>query len=270
MARLQRTHDALASLEANAGHAYGEHVRRSVQTGYDGVYIGEAEFDPTRHEPSDIDPFAMGEALDRPHVSQVFPSRPLHINIVADRTGRAEDPRVTAIKDAAVVGLVGSIDESLPGVTDQSFIYLAGRGDIANAETLRASSRNELPGQISDLALDGLTIVISDFHGMRFDRSSLDGVVAVKLNHPLERAIPAGVGRISLGGEYELDTRDGAQLGEYNRLLQAHHDSAVAGLESAGAVVASVISDPRYEQGYDIAAADGGIAAAIGEMSSLA
>lgn len=266
MARLQRTHAALASLEANAGHAYGEHVRRNVQAGFDGVYIGEAEFDPTRHDPSDIDAFAMGEALDKPHVSQVFPSRPLHINIVADRTGRSEDPRVTAVKGAAAASLVGSLDESLPGVTDQSFIYIAGHGNLPDAETLRVSNRNELPGQVSDLALDGLTLVVSDFQGMRFEPGSLDGVVAVKLNHPLERAIPAGVGRISLGGEYELDTRDGTQLGAYNQLLQAQHDRTVSGLESAGATVASVIADPRYEQGYDIGAADEEIASAIGEI----
>jgi hypothetical protein len=267
MARLPHTHAALASLEANAGHAYGEHIRRSVQAGPDGVYIGETEFDPTRHDPSDIDAFAMGDGLDRPHVSQVFPNRPLHVNIVADRTGRREDPRVTAAKDTAVTSLTGSIDESLPGVTDQSFIYVAGRGNLPNAETLRAGSRSELPGQVSDLALDGLTIVVSDFQGMRFERGSLEGVVAVKLSHPLERAIPAGVGRVSLGGEYELDTRDDVQLGAYNQLLQDHHDRTVAGLETAGAAVASVIADPRHEQGYDLALADSEIAAAIGDMS---
>jgi hypothetical protein len=124
-----------------------------------------------------------------------------------------------------------------------------------------------LPGQVSDLALDGLTIVVSDFQGMRFERGGLEGIVAVKLNHPLERAIPADVGRVSLGGEYELDTRDDVQLGAYNQLLQDHHDRTVAGLESAGAAVASVIADPRLEQGYDLGVADGEIAAAIRVMS---
>lgn len=266
MARLQQTYEALASLEANAGHTFGEHVRRRVQAGTDGVYIGEAEFDPARHDPAEIDPMAMGSALDRPHVSQVFPNRPLHVSIIADRTARAEDPKVASAKANAMAGLVNALDESLPGVTDQSFIYAAG-GSLPNAEALHVRDRSELPGQVSDLALSGLTIVVSDFQGMSFQPRSLEGVVAVKLNHPLERKIPADVGRVSLGGEYELDTRDHMQVRAYNALLQRHHDDTVDGLESAGAVVASVIADPRRDQGFNAARADEYIADAIGEIS---
>jgi hypothetical protein len=136
-------------------------------------------------------------------------------------------------------------------------------GEVNDDTRIKTDDRNQLMRELSGLAMHRMAIAISDFQGVELMPGSLDKVIAIKLNHPLEREIPANVGRISLGGAHELDTRNPQQLIAYNGLLQRRHETTVSGLEAAGATVTSVVFDPSFESGYDISGADERLAAAV-------
>ncbi|HUP26761.1 MAG TPA: hypothetical protein VM124_03910 [Candidatus Limnocylindrales bacterium] len=270
MRSLPETQDALANLAANNQFGWGEHRHGNLVAGVNGLQVGSEEFDPMRHEPWQINPLdVMGLALGEYHVPVVLPYRPMAANVIIDMTRRQDHPLVAGAKRNLGVSLTNALEESLPGMTDQIHGYVIGDSvkelRAAGFEQIEPADEDANARTISEIAAEGLTLVLSDFRHLSFDPFSLGDVVAVKTNHPAERSIPAGVGLISLGGAASVNTNKPSQLAEVNARLQQEHVRITGMLRAAGASIAEVVAKPASPEGYGLAAADKSIAAALEE-----
>lgn len=266
---LLETQRVFANLPANNPRWQGDHLQHQSKASMDGIFLGTLPFDPFVHDAHDIDPLAaMGFALGEDHVRQVFPHRSLITNVVIDSTGRLDAPAVTESKARLARGLSDCLDET-KGSMDLNFSYrlVSPESELndGSAENIPVNER-EFARTIGEFARNSLTFVISDFNRMRFDRSpdtDFGNVVAIKVNNPLERQIPANIGPVPLGGLQYVDTNKRRKLEPVNRDLQAQHERIVRDLCSTGASVASIIFNHRMPEGFDVDAADAQIAAAI-------
>lgn len=259
MAQFPRIQEALAGMDPNSNFGAGEHSRRSPSAGDIGQVLGFVSFDPNVHDTEHIDHLAFvddGSAESEYFVQQVLPEKPFNMTNIQDVTSRyganvLADPKAEVIAD-----IVQALVKSLTGQTDHAYL------EIANG-----SNRQEFVDKTADSIDHGLTFGVSDFHGLDFGDVSLDGLVAIKVNHLLEREIPANVGFISLGGYVELNTNDSRDLSRFNESLEEKHQETAERLEALGAFVISVVADPRVENGFDVARADTDIAKALKAMS---
>lgn len=254
MTEFKETSRALADLPAGSLIGFGQHIDPNIST-KPGVMLGDLEFDPTRHNPMDINHLSpLGIATDAPQVRQTFPHKPLHIAFSQDRTSRAGLYSLNEMKQRSGQSIYEGIDSALHGV-----------GDMVMASSVDGQNRARF---IDDSANQGgISFAISDFEGMDLSSVDFDQLVAIKVNHLLEREIPQNVGFISLGGAVELNTGDKKQLDKFNTKLEEHHQEIVEGLEEAGAQVVSVIVDPRMQDGFDVEGVDSSIAEALDNLN---
>ncbi|MES2971069.1 MAG: hypothetical protein V4702_01980 [Patescibacteria group bacterium] len=275
MPALPETQQALSDLPANSLLGGGEHMLNDIRTGTEGRYVGSIPYDPRDHFPHDIDPLSpTGIALGEDYVRQVRPTRPLTFSLAIDQTARAENPVLTAAKKSLAESLADSLDLTVsPG--DRVFSYVVRSdnkpSDDWRYETVQAEDSEAFTSTLLGLANRGLTIVISDFRRVNFAHPELDlsGIVAVKTNHKLERNLPAGIGVVSLGGYNSVNTNKKRELLRANKLLHNSHEDIVAGLNNAGAGVASVVIDPKHPDGFNLRATDQAIATAIRSVSAV-
>jgi hypothetical protein len=269
MAALPETQFVFANIPANNARWQGEHTHHRVKAISQGMYLGSVPFDPALHEPQDIDHLSpLGLALDEDYAYQVLPGSGLIANLVVDSTSRSELPQITSVKSSLVTELSDSL-HSVKSTTDRILTYnLIDQGAQSSdwdSDPIEVDGPAALTQTIAGLALGSLTFVISDFKRVRFDEPGLDleNVVAIKVNHILERRLPAGRGFISMGGLVDVNTTNPRQLKQANAQRAAEHAQLVQQLEQAGAAVASVVVEPRLADGFNIAAADRAIAQAI-------
>lgn len=275
MADLPNTFEALAEIPANRHFGYGQHPEHMVRSTALGRQLGYTEFDANLHSPDQIDPFSLlGMALEQDMVPIVEPVRPLVFNVVTDFSAATEYAGVTAAKRAVARDMAHAIDDSRD-MTDLSFLYLVGDDVPTQGVPHHDILQNEkgdvtaLSANVEEIAQNGLTFVVSDFSRLRLpDTARFDDLIAIKVNHLLERQVPAKVGRISLGGLAVVDTDKPRQLAKVNHELEERHQAIVAGLEARGAQVASVITAPKYLHKYDVTDADKQIAGAIRVVSN--
>lgn len=272
MSVFRLTESALAEIPSNVRFGGGSHYLYDVTSGKEGLIIGSMPFDPSMHSSYQIDPTSLiGLALDTAYVTQVLPIKPLSINLIVDASKRNEHQLVTDRKLTMAAELGNAIDNALGGVGDRVNTYVIGETeiDIAERSTVLIEEKDplEISLRIADIANRGLTFVISDFKNFNLEPTilPLDGVIAIKVDHILERQLPANVGRISLGGLVEVNTNRPKKLQQVNEQLQSQHDAIVSKLKMHGASVASVIIDSRIEEGFDLPGADLAIAMAVND-----
>jgi len=273
MRGLPRTEEALNELIANQPRGTGTHAQEHARRSRSGRMLGYVPFNPIRHLPTDITPFSpMAVALGHDEVRKIQPTRPLNANIVLDFQAKNELPGVTKAKVDLAKDLRQTLDDALTNPHDRLQVYTLGRlgtyAGIQNyAEPLTSDTRPEAAREaLESLASRDFTVVVSDFEWLspaQDTENTLRNAVAIKVNHRFERELPAKIGMFSLGGWAEVNTDKRRELAAANRDLAAHHDQVVAGLEAAGASVASVVFDPRLSQGFDVLATDQAIAQAV-------
>lgn len=275
MAYLAQTSEALDEVMANRSMGFGEHCASNLETGIPGLDVGYRQFDPTRDQVGQIDLMSpMAECLGDYQVKLVIPNYPLHISVVTDYTSAVQHPSFDRTKTVLAEDIGQAIEGALPGMTDRVEYFAVGDavpdGLGIDVETIRTDDSGATAEAIKQIVFDGLTFVISSFSNLDFTRDQVqDALVAVKVNHPLERRIPDGLRRtIVLGGLTELNPRKKKDLQAYNLALQQQHQEVVARLEAAGAGVASIVAS-RDPHGYDLDAADTEISNAIRTVSNL-
>lgn len=268
MALLHETSDALGDFAANTQYGFGSHYERNIRTGVAGLPLGDTEFDPTRHQLSDINHLSpMTDLTGEFYVSEVIPQRPLTVNVILDGRGGNEHHVIAAQKRRAQQGISTGLVEAVPGITDHAAAYVLSDENTRNytnfdGEYLPVRSEEEAGRIVEDIALSGLTFVVSDFKKLRLQR--IDGqMIAIKANHPLERAIPQNIGFVSLGGAIELDTHNLRQLNRVNSALEQRHDAIIDGIQAAGAKAISVQAVPKSEHGFFVMNTDRRIAEAV-------
>ena len=272
MALFPETTSALSELAANAQYGYGDHTEQVIRTGVAGLPLGDTQFDPTRHQLSDVNHLApLSAATGDMYVREVLPRRPISVNVVLDvRTGR-EHPVITNQKQRAQQMIAHGLVEALPGITDHAATYVLSDGTTRNqidfdGENVPVHDDEDAGRKVEDIALSGLTFVVSDFKQLRLQR--IDGqMIAIKANHPLERSIPRNIGFVSLGGAVELDTHDRRQLERVNTALWHRHLDIIDDIKKTGAKAVSVKAEPKSEHGFYVQHTDHRIAAVVHEMN---
>ncbi len=273
MARLPETSNAFAEVVANTSFGIGDHQTQVIEVGANGLQLGYEPFDPRRHQPHQIDPLApFADTFGEQHVKLVRPERALTINVVNDLLPVDENPVVTEVRRDLAADIGESLSQALPGIMDYVYQYaiVQDRPKEKNldVEVINVANAGEAAQAIKSISVDGPTFVISGFHNLRLAVGhGQNELVAVKVNHPWDRRIPHGVGRISLQGLAEVNTRKPKEIEAVNTALSDRHEKIVGQLEASGAVVASVIARPQSEHGYDIDEADQQIAKAIRKVS---
>ncbi len=273
MSYLPRTEEAFAEVMSNRTMGVGDHMAPTLMTGVPGLQLGYRAFNPDRDPVDAIDHLApMAAVLDEYQVKVVSPVKPLHINVVTDYTSTVQHQAFADAKRRLGEDIGEAISEALPGISDVVEAYAIGNAiprDLdLEVKKIHTDSPEATADAIKQVVFDGLTFVISSFGKLRFSRDQVqDSLVAVKLNHPLERRIPEGLRRpIVVAGLTEIDPRNKRKLRAFNAGLQQRHEEIVASLEAAGAGVASVVAS-RDRHGYDADIADTEIAEAIRQLA---
>jgi hypothetical protein len=273
---MPRTEEAFDDLYANMVEEMGSHANETLALSDVKLSIAAQPFNPLTHDPRDID-LTLIESLITgiPHVSVGLTHRPVTINIIQDRTPRRGSEKFSQQKNR----LAGMLAESLLYVVphrDPTTGSLLGP-DLISAdlhemdEVIEAETRADGAVYAAQLALNGLSIIFSDFRDLNFAPRSLENVVAVKVNHLMERSVPHGIGVISLGGGVELNTRKQRQVNAYNQKLEREHGAILDNLQSAGAVVVPVVADLRIKpNGFDVNQTDLRIAEALNSLAAQA
>lgn len=257
------TSAALRELGATTTYGIGVHTHPTIAVGVPGLTLGDVQFNPAKHDFLDVNHFSlMGEATGDLHVTEVLPNRPLNLNIVTD-LGSIWDARVVTRRKAQAARDIGEgILAAMPSLTDRATTYTVGdspRNPARSGETrlvsldeARESGRAE---SVAALAPEGPLVVFSDFIHLPLEEHVTEdvarNVLAVKINHPFERKIPANIGVLALNAGYDLDTSKKRQLARANARLDDRHAGVMARLENAGITVVDIILDPKQPGGFD-------------------
>ncbi len=270
---LPETAGALSEAMANSQFGPGAHAFANARPGIGGLYLGEVPFDPTYHEAADILPVSMMEDVTgQPHVGLYRPEHPLHVSVVTDYGNVEDDGRITRSKREAARNLTDGIVAQLTSVTDRLDSFAVGAGPntplARNEYELigREASEEDRADEIAHVGLSGLTLVISDFRHLPLGQvgpGSFRETLALKVNHPWERRIPAGVGFLSLKGLAEVNTNKPRELEKANRRLEEQHQRKVEELEAAGVTVASIVLQPKLPLKVDEKEVDKALAAGL-------
>lgn len=268
---LPETAHAIQDLSANVAFGQGDHDSVSVKAGGPGLIMGAVPFDPFVHEWADIKPGSMMEMVTGlPHVEMVRPARPVVINVITDYSGMNYYEPMTKAKRRAAQKITNGLIDSIQSVTDRIDTYTIG----AKKDELPDMYTEELTGEhasqiekaeaIADVAAHDYTIVISDFTQLPMEsvRADFSRTVGVKLNHLLERKIPANIGVIAVSG-VEVNTNKSRKLSARNTELQRAHEASIYRLAACGLRVASIITRADVPSGIDVAQTDVDIANAI-------
>lgn len=277
MSYLPETEAALAELASSESYLFGTHDGTELKHGVVGRAMGDVLFDPAKHQVGDINPLSIwGLVLDEPHVSVVLPDRALHASVVlhtepgTDRFGAAQAKQWLSRQ------LHQSIVESMPGMTDRTALYVVGENAAeiaAGTPDMEAIGSDGNPAVnaklVSELCVDGLAFVVSDFAQLPLDAvpgAEYPATVGLKVNHPLERAFQPGMGVVRLGGRKEVNTDKPRELRRFNDGLESLHSDIVQRLGQVGISVASLIT-PAQPSDFNVTQADQAIAGAVQQIS---
>lgn len=261
MPTLPETSNMLSEWPANEAYALGDHTEFSVRTGAAGLPLGDSEFDPSRHQLSDINHLApMTAATGDFYVREVQPFRPLLINVIHDARSQGEHPAIYAQKHTGMDYLATAIADAAPGIADSVRHYHISNGnDVSSAakhaQEIIAPTDEQAQAEIEDIALRGLTFILSDFRSLKLPNATGE-VLAIKMNHPLERSLPANVGFVSLGGAFEVNTNNARQLGEVNRRLTTIHEGIMSSLQESQVEAVDIVVTPKTAEYIDSKKAD--------------
>ncbi|MGB4758500.1 MAG: hypothetical protein WBP26_00410 [Candidatus Saccharimonadales bacterium] len=270
---LPRTETAIAELAASSMYGVGGHLHPSPTIGRMGRPVADMPFDPARHSPLDINPLSpssltLGDMYGDLWVGTVLPAKPLHIGVISDNLRQSEHPTIADSRRHVMHGLRSAIENGL-GSGDTCEFFSVGQSLGADVEEKILPDDAPIEVFAEELARDGLVVIMLGSyekmaHGVGVKDGSLRGVTALKVNHPLELALPPGIGRVSTGRYSVVNTGKPKKLQLYNERLTKHHKTIVANLQTTGASIAQVVV---HNRATDIPAADGAIASAITEAA---
>lgn len=270
------TSQAIAELATTERYSYGEHTRYDPTVASMGISVGHETYDPTRHDPFNIDYFSiMGMVTGEEQVRVVQPDKPFWTVILRDETTRRELASLRNLKQAARAQVSEDVYRAMP-MTDyvERIVVSDEQADIALERDERlelVDDRSDVLHRAAHLALEGaLVVVISDFHRIepasQGNRSNA-GFVAVKVNHVDELTIRPNQGFCSLGGTNEINTNKPRILELTNRRLRDQHDQTVEMVTSYGGSAATIVVRPNLSQSagrlYKADRADRAIAGAV-------
>lgn len=274
---LPKTSGALSESMANNRTGPGAHAFANNRAGGGGLFLGEVPFDFQQHEVTDIlSSSSMEVVTGEPHVGMYRPNHPLHMNVVTDYGNDADDARIMRVKRLAARNITEGILGQLTSVTDRLESYAVGalgssrlpRGQFMLAD--RDKTEEERAKAVARLSLEGLTLVISDFRSLPLATSKVGSykeTLALKVNHPLERRIPANIGFLSVKGLFEINTGKSRELEKANQRLEEQHKRKVGELEDAGITVVSVVIDPKSPQKVDVRELDRSLARGVKDIA---
>ena len=280
MSILEQTQYTMGDLTSNRQREFGGHTGVAPRFNLRGTHLGEVPFTPGKHQIKDIILFSLAEeATGIPHVQMVLPNRALSIQVIEDRTPSDDDPRISTIKQRLAGVLHDAITESKPGMTDRvrHFVIVDPVSEAAHqldydVEFIDSTKGLEAVSKsVTDLCVNGLTFIISDFNRLKFNhsnKSAFEATVAIKANHPAEIAIPQGLVSLGLGNGREANLRKPKEVARLNSSLMAYNQRVVDGLRFAGMAVAEVVFDASSHDGFDIFDTDHAIATAIQQVSN--
>jgi len=274
MPYLPETEAALAELAASESYVFGTHDGTELKHGVIGRAMGDVPFDPAKHQVGDINPLSVwGLVLDEPHVSIVLPDRALQASVILHTEPGTDRFGVAQAKQALSRQLHQSIIESMPGMTDRTSLFVVGENavDIAAATPdMEAIVTNGDPAinakLVSELCLDGLAFVTSDFNNLPLETvpgAAYPATVGLKINHSLERHFRSGMGVIRLGGRKEVNTDKPRELRRFNDGLELLHTGIIQRLGRVGISVAALTVAPELPVGFDLPQTDQAIAEAL-------
>jgi hypothetical protein len=230
--------------------------QQSVSVG--GLDIGSMDFDPARHMPHQIDVLSpMQDVYDSPQVRVQLPHNPMLVTLVGDYRFKGDSPEIARMKSGAVDAVVQGLVDVLPNLDIQDTYRLEDEVNLQKDEE-----------ELLDLCNAGLCFVIGDFRKLRLDApfSQRADVIALKVNHPAERAIMPNVGNISVGGMLEINTNKPRQVRAANALLEQRHMERMSKLQAAGALAGAVILAPKAADLIDTGATDAVIASLVRQI----
>lgn len=257
---LVQTEQVLRDLYAHTDSNYGVHTFPEQRVSAAGIDLGSLDYDPERHEAHMIDPLsAMQDVFDVPQVHVQLPFRPIVASVITDRRIEDVNPRIAESKLLAIDSIGGALVKVMPPL---DFVKVA---EIDFGSTDEADERDAVR-----LANEGLGIIVSDFSRFNLGPKTFSGrsdVLAVKVNHPIELEVPAGVGRLVLGGVLEINTDNPNELEAYNHDLSNYHASINERIRQSGAVCVQVVTDASVGHRFDSVLADTELASAISSFS---
>jgi hypothetical protein len=274
--QLPKTREAIDTIFPELTGVRGERASLFIEAGLMRSPEGYVEFDQGIHELSDIEDFSLEEDLTGEEQVRInFRELPLDVNIALDGTSRQEHDPLTSAKQKVAGQLAEFLQDILDREKDESYRHLVveagskSEKDYITDKVAYVKGRSEVQGKFIGVAHEvGIPFIVSDFSKVSMAQGSLPPAIAVKVNHVLEREVPANVGILNLGGNVELNTNNSGQLMAYNRTLDRIHQSKLQQLRAAGANVVAVVADPRLAHGFDIASSDQQIAKSVKQLQA--
>jgi hypothetical protein len=253
-----QTQEQLYEMAAMQPLMSGVHRADMPDTGRYGLVMGETVFDPLIDSVGDIRPDSIKARITgAPHVQVVMPRENMNVNLVVDADSGQEDHwKISQQKQKMALGLAESVWDSTPSSTDWFGVYYLGEGASKELQHVGTPIKVE---NVADLCLGGITMIMSDFRRLHFDRK-LPGTIGIKVNHPADLSIPPNVGVIPLGNGIDVNTNKKRELQELNDTLRARRESILRRLADAGLSTVEVVYRPSKASGFDVAKADAEIA----------
>lgn len=205
------------------------------------IPVYSEEYDSARHRPSQIDyKSAKTWATGVPHVTHKFGLVPLRVEVVAGTVGPSDHSSFVESKEQGIIEITDLVEAALPGMGD----HVIRRG-VVEVEDLLAPQDEEVDLRIAIGGFAGISA------GIARPRSEVTPTVFLKVNHKLEREVPAGMGPVNLDGKQVVNTDEPEELTRYNNKLDMEHQMTLARLRRLGFVTASTVIDPSsgYEHG---------------------
>lgn len=269
---LYESGEAFAELMGNRQGRFGMHTSDYVTAGWNGIYVGDREFDPTRHQPSDINHFSiMAAATGEPYVRNVLPAIPRDITIITEHDGRRDTPEVNAAKYALGQQLRGELKTALPRIGDSVYQYHIGPTtdsvDLRHVELLdRPEDPLETVDMIANLCRGGLSFVIGNFSPknipLRKADVSFTDTIGIRVMHPEELAVSESEKRRLNKGNEIVSATDART---FNRAQARYNQAVERDMQDVGIKVARVVlkNTAHNHLLFDEAAVDTAISEAI-------
>jgi len=247
----------------------GAHIRRQEESGRIGRVSPDTELVPGKHTAADVNPLSfMAQTVGGHYVRQVQPGRQVQTNILIQSVEKADDQRIVARKEHAAALIAQMLHRDLASTTDN--VRLLAMEDVELSDEFESKTRLQRlkdDNEMIDFCRRGLTIMISDFSALKQDdRLPFAPAVALKVDHPFDRAIPADVGVLQLSDGFELDTSREDELAVVNGRISAMNTRAVDTLQAAGTMVAGVVLNPEFEHGFYAPNVDHSLAKAVDRL----
>lgn len=258
MVYFPQSRNEIEDLSAHLAKHAGLHRLQQQAVSVGGLDVGSMDFNPSRHSPHLIDPLAVTQdVFDTPQVRLQLPSNPMIVSLVGDyRFGSDLEP-IRNMKTDAVDSILKGLVDATPSLD---------RIDVK--KITEEQDDNKVAAELLELCSVGLCIVVSDFRKFALERPFSDraDVLALKVNHPAERAIMANVGTISLGGIAEINTNNPAQVQVANAKLEKRHFERMQALQRAGAKAGAVLVAPNLPLRIDPQTTDAVIASLVRQI----